>query len=132
MNEKTLLSISVSHSFWSFTNHSLQNLIQYFFWYGFTDVDRYLNKTFFSKINLIFHVLLFYLSFRNELYKKDTELSNELWQIKMKNCTPEITWRIIRNCFPYNYNSRKCYEKVLFMFQWKTGDSKHYMRMKTY
>ena len=31
------------------------------------------------------------LSFRNELYKNDTELSKELWQIKMKNYTPEIT-----------------------------------------
>ena len=26
----------------------------------------------------------------------------------MKNYTPEITWRIIRKCLPYNYNSRKC------------------------
>ena len=49
------------------------------------------------------------LSFRNELYKNDTELSKELWQIKMKNYNPEITWRIIRKCLPYNYNSRKCY-----------------------
>ena len=49
------------------------------------------------------------LSFRNELYKNDTELSKELWQIKRKNYTPEITWTIIRKCFPYNYNNRKCY-----------------------
>ena len=48
------------------------------------------------------------LSFRNDLYKNDTELSKELCQIKMKNYTPEITWRIIRKCLPYNYNSRKC------------------------
>ena len=27
------------------------------------------------------------LSFRNEFYKNDTELSKELWQIKMKNYT---------------------------------------------
>ena len=27
----------------------------------------------------------------------------------MKNYTPEIAWRIIRKCLPYNYNSRKCY-----------------------
>ena len=27
------------------------------------------------------------LSFRSEIYKSDTELSKELWQIKMKNCT---------------------------------------------
>ena len=49
------------------------------------------------------------LSFRNEFYKNDTELSKELWQMKMKNYTPKITWRIIRKCLPYNYNSRKCY-----------------------
>ena len=48
------------------------------------------------------------LSFRNDLYKNNTELSKELWQTKMKNYTPEITWRIIRKCLPYNYNSRKC------------------------
>ena len=27
----------------------------------------------------------------------------------MKNYTPKITWRIIKKCPPYNYNSRKCY-----------------------
>ena len=42
------------------------------------------------------------LSFRNEFYKNDTELSKELWQIKLKNYTPKITWRIIRKCPPYN------------------------------
>ena len=49
------------------------------------------------------------LSFRNEFYKNDTEFFKELWQIKMKNCTPEITWRIIRKSLPYNCNSRKLY-----------------------
>ena len=49
------------------------------------------------------------LSFRNEFYKNDTEVSKELRQMKMKNYTPKITWRIIRKCLPYNYNSRKCY-----------------------
>ena len=49
------------------------------------------------------------LSFRNEFYKNDIELSKELWQIKIKNYTPKITWRIIRICQPYNYDSRKCY-----------------------
>ena len=49
------------------------------------------------------------LSFRNEFYKNDTALSKQLWQIKMKNYNPKITWRIIRNCLPYNYKGRKCY-----------------------
>ena len=48
-------------------------------------------------------------SFRNEFYKNNTELSKELWQIKMKNYIPKITWRIVWKCPPYNYNSRKCY-----------------------
>ena len=30
------------------------------------------------------------LSFGNEFYKSDTELSKDLWQIKMKSYTPEI------------------------------------------
>ena len=49
-----------------------------------------------------------YLSEMNFI-KNDTELSKELWQIKMKNYTQKITWRTIRKCLPYNYNSRKCY-----------------------
>ena len=49
------------------------------------------------------------LSFRNEFYKSDIELSKEVWKIKMKNYTPKITWRIIRKCPRYNYDSRKCY-----------------------
>ena len=38
------------------------------------------------------------LSFRNEFYENDTELFKEFWQIKMKNYTPEITWKIIKKC----------------------------------
>ena len=55
------------------------------------------------------------LFFRNEFYKNDTELSKELWQIKMKNYTPKTTWTIIRKCPPYNYKSRKCclYLKII-------------------
>ena len=49
------------------------------------------------------------LSFRNEFYKNDTERSKELWRTKMKNYTPEITWKIVRKWPPYNYNRRKCY-----------------------
>ena len=49
------------------------------------------------------------LSVRNEFYKNDTEICKELWKIMVKNYTPEKTWRIIRKCLLYNYNSRKCY-----------------------
>ena len=41
--------------------------------------------------------------FQNEYQKSDTELFKELWQIKMKNYTPKINWRIIRKRLPYNY-----------------------------
>ena len=47
------------------------------------------------------------LCFRNEFYKSDTELSKELWQMKMKNYSPKITWKIIS--LSYNYRIRKCY-----------------------
>ena len=40
------------------------------------------------------------LSFRNEFDKNNIELSNELWQIKMKNYTRKTTWRISRKCVP--------------------------------
>ena len=49
-------------------------------------------------------------SFKGRLYNHNLSFRNkELWQIKMKNYTPKITWRIIRKCLPYNYNSRKDY-----------------------
>ena len=45
------------------------------------------------------------LSFRNEFYENDTQLSKELWQIKMKSYTSEITWRTIRKCLPVVINA---------------------------
>ena len=73
--------------------------------------QNYKDKKYFGIVEESFKGRLYNhnLSFRNEFYKNDTELSKELWQIKMKNYTPKITWRIIRKCPPYNYNSRKCY-----------------------
>ena len=58
------------------------------------------------------------LSFRNEFYQNGRGLSKKLWQIKMKNYTPKISWRIIRKCPPYNYKSRKCY-----LYLKKIGDN---------
>ena len=49
------------------------------------------------------------LSFRNEFYNNDAELSKVLWKMKMKNYTQKITRRIVREWLPYKYNSRKCY-----------------------
>ena len=49
------------------------------------------------------------LSFRDEFYKNHTELSMELWKIKMKNYTRKITWKNIRKYPSCSYNSRKSY-----------------------
>ena len=38
----------------------------------------------------------------------DTELSKEFWEIKTRNGTPRITWKIIRICRSYNSNSKRC------------------------
>ena len=34
-------------------------------------------------------------------HKNDTELSKEFWEIKKRNGTPKITWKIIRTCPSY-------------------------------
>ena len=36
------------------------------------------------------------------------ELSKEFWEIKKRNGTPKITWKIIRICGSYNQNSKRC------------------------
>ena len=88
----------------------------YIYIYIYIYIYKYIYKYKYTSIHIYIYLytcITYYLynhnlSFRNDLYKNDTELSKELWQIKMKNYTPEITWRIIRKCLPYNYNSRKC------------------------
>ena len=41
-------------------------------------------------------------SFNYVKHKNDTELSKEFWEIKMRNGTPNIKWKIIRICCSYN------------------------------
>ena len=36
------------------------------------------------------------------------ELSKEFWEIKKRNETPKITWKITRICPSYNPNSKRC------------------------
>ena len=43
-------------------------------------------------------------SFNHLKHKTDTELSKEFWEIKKRNGTPQITWKIIRTCRSYNPN----------------------------
>ena len=38
------------------------------------------------------------MSFNHVKHKNDTELSKEFWEIKKRNGTPKITWKIIRIC----------------------------------
>ena len=40
--------------------------------------------------------------------KNDTELSKEFWEMKKRNGTPKITWKIIRICCSYKPNSKRC------------------------
>ena len=47
-------------------------------------------------------------SFNHLKHKNDTELSKESWEIKKRNGTPKITWKIIRICPSYNPNSKRC------------------------
>ena len=43
-------------------------------------------------------------SFNHLKHKNDTDLSKEFWEIKKRNGTPKITWKIIRICPSYNPN----------------------------
>ena len=47
-------------------------------------------------------------SFNHLKHKNDTELSKEFWEIKKRNGTPKLTWKIIRICTSYNPNSKRC------------------------
>ena len=41
-------------------------------------------------------------------YKNATELSKEVWNLKDKQYTPSITWKILRTCGEFNRTSMKC------------------------
>ena len=41
-------------------------------------------------------------------YKTDTELANELWEIKLLNGTPTIKWNILCKSRSYNINTKRC------------------------
>ena len=48
-------------------------------------------------------------SFNNEKYEKETELSKEVWRLKRKNFSPQVTWRTIRQCQQFNRATIKCH-----------------------
>ena len=35
-------------------------------------------------------------------YKNETELSNEIWRIKISDHHPKVRWEIVKKCVPYN------------------------------
>ena len=47
-------------------------------------------------------------SFNTKKYENDTELSKEVWKIKQKNQTPIITWKVLKQCPPFNTINNKC------------------------
>ena len=47
-------------------------------------------------------------SFNIPLYKHDTKLSTEYWNLKMKQLNPQISWRIKGIYKSYNTTSKRC------------------------
>ena len=47
-------------------------------------------------------------SFNHEKYKKDTELSKEVWELKDNNGNPDVTWNIFGKFSAYNPSSHRC------------------------
>ena len=37
-----------------------------------------------------------------------TELSNQIWRIKTSGHHPKVKWRIIKQCVPYNPQTKHC------------------------
>ena len=46
--------------------------------------------------------------FNLSAYQNDTELSKEFWKIKRRNFVPQIKWRILRKCSPFDRSSLRC------------------------
>ena len=47
-------------------------------------------------------------SFNHEKHKDDTQLSNELWNIKASKEEPVLVWKILGQYQPYNVNTKQC------------------------
>ena len=64
-------------------------------------------------------------------HKNDTELSKELWEIKKRNGTPKITWKIIRICPSYNPNSKRCLLCLNEKYQIATYKGNNHLNKRT-
>ena len=47
-------------------------------------------------------------SFNHEKHKNDTQLSNELWNIKASKEEPVLVWKILGQYQPHNVNTKRC------------------------
>ena len=47
-------------------------------------------------------------SFNDARYEKKTELSKKVWEIKLKDKQPVVTWSIVRKTTPYRAGSKYC------------------------
>ena len=47
-------------------------------------------------------------SFKHEKYENETELSKEYWKHKRNHLNPQVTWRTVRKCKPFNRSSLRC------------------------
>ena len=47
-------------------------------------------------------------TFNYQKYKNDMELANELWEIKLRNGTPNIKWKKLCKSSSYNINTKRC------------------------
>ena len=74
--------------------------------------QRYKEKIYFGTADtkLMLQYSKHQIPFKFLKFKTGNELSNKVWPMKTFGQTPIITWEILRECSPYNPNSKKkCY-----------------------
>ena len=81
----------------SFQNSNIQKIIYH--------INRYIymGETTFKK-RFSNHKKSFYLN----KYTNETELSNEIWQIKNSGYHPKVKWEIVKTCVSYNPQTKRC------------------------
>ena len=50
--------------------------------------------------------------FNHAIYKNDSELSKENWEVGKKGGNPKVTWKILKECSAYNPESKRCLLRV--------------------
>ena len=70
-------------------------------------------------------------SFNIPLYKHDTKLSTEYWNLKMKQLNPQISWRIKGIYKSYNTTSKRCNLCVTEKLQILDDPDKHLLNKRS-